>query len=655
MVAKNNRIHGNNTISQIFTPDYVAEFMVKNVINIIKDNKKNSQDLKILEPAVGEGIFLKYLLQNKFSNIFAYEMDLSLKDFLLDSFPTVNFRFDNFFGSEKHEKFDLIIGNPPYLGQNYNADIFQDYIIKYPTCAKYFVGNMDLFYYFIHLGIEKLIPGGIISYITTNYWITKSQKTGIKLLKPHILNECYLLQYIDLSCLNVFEGAKGQHNCIFVLQKKTEEEKLKKKNKHIRIIQVVGDNKSNYNKSNKSGELVNKRIFKDLIQNNTSTSIRKYNSALTNNDLNQDENWNIIYLKEVKIVVDKIENYCKYNEKIIRIKDFFIIRNGIILINDNIFILKIGKELKIEKNEFFLKVNGNFTKLSETEQSRLKKVYKSKSITQYGYDCEDNEGYILYFNKNEFKNQSHSKRNKSLEQKYPTLAKYLRQYEIKLREILINAKENPEDLFYPRRGSFIRRLEEGGKEKLVDLEPFYDISPKIFFKYISSKNIFGYSTDPYYATSDTYFLWPLANKEIDYLFVIAYLNSKLVSFLYKAKNISIKRSKTKLEYNLPLPDPNNFRTEEKSTLVDLIKNLTFRIINNTKNNHTKRIEELLDKILSYGYLSPIINYQFKEEVIKAFEKNDKNNIKMIIDTLFFWLLNLDENEIDNLLIEYYTH
>ena len=152
-----------------------------------------------------------------------------------------------------------------------------------------------------------------------------------------------------------------------------------------------------------------------------------------------------------------------------------------------------------------------------------------------------------------------------------------------------------------------------------------------------------------------HFLWPLANKEIDYLFVIAYLNSKLVSFLYKAKNISIKRSKTKLEYGLPLPHPNNLRTEEKTILVDLIKNLTSRIINNTKNNHTRRIEELLDKILSYGYLSPIINYQFKEEVIKAFEKNNKNNIKMIIDTLFFWLFNLDENDIDNLLIEYYTH
>ena len=130
MVSINNRLHGNNTIGQIFTPDHVAEFMVKNVFDFIKDNTKNSRNLKVLEPSAGEGIFLKQLLNNNFSNIFAYEMDLSLKDLLLNSFPTVNFRFHNFLGSDKSEKFDIIIGNPPYLGQNYNANVFRDYVSR---------------------------------------------------------------------------------------------------------------------------------------------------------------------------------------------------------------------------------------------------------------------------------------------------------------------------------------------------------------------------------------------------------------------------------------------------------------------------------------------------------------------------------------------
>ncbi|MCK4286008.1 MAG: N-6 DNA methylase, partial [Candidatus Lokiarchaeota archaeon] len=406
MVSKKINIKKNNSIGQIFTPDYVAEFMVKNCIIFIKRKNRNiSEEFKVLEPSVGEGVFLKYLRNNSFSNICAYEMDLSLKDTLLDSFPTIKFKFDNFLSSKISEKFDLIIGNPPYLGQNYNAEIFQEYIKKYHICSKYFVGNMDLFYFFVHLGIEKLKPGGFLSYITTNYWVTKSQKTGIKLLKPHILDECYLIQYIDLSRLNIFEGARGQHNCIFVLQKKTEQEKSRKKNKNIQIIQTQRGRESQ-----QVEEELNKRIFKDLINNLNSQYMRKYNSALTNNDLSPTDNWNLIYPQEIKDIVDKIEYYCEIKGHITKIQDYFIIRNGLILINDKIFILKEGKELKIENDDYYILVNGNYLRLSKIEKKRLKKVFKSKSIIKYGYNIEDSIGYILYFNKNEFNQKPSSNR-----------------------------------------------------------------------------------------------------------------------------------------------------------------------------------------------------------------------------------------------------
>jgi len=225
MVIKNINSNRDNIIGQIFTPSYIAEFMVRNIISFITKSRKDPSNLRVLEPSVGEGIFLKYLLKFNFSDITAYEMDDNLKDTLLNSYPNIDFIFDNFLGSNPNEKFDIIIGNPPYLGQNYNAEIFQEYTKSYPFCEKYFVGNMDLFYFFIHLGIEKLKPGGLLSFITTNYWITKSKKTGIKQIKPHVLEQCFLLQYIDLSHLKLFESAKGQQNCIFMLQKKTEDEK----------------------------------------------------------------------------------------------------------------------------------------------------------------------------------------------------------------------------------------------------------------------------------------------------------------------------------------------------------------------------------------------------------------------------------------------
>ncbi|MHA2392276.1 MAG: Eco57I restriction-modification methylase domain-containing protein [Promethearchaeota archaeon] len=647
MVSKNTKISRNDTIGQIFTPDYVAEFMVKNSSNFFKANKKNIQDIKVLEPSAGEGIFLKYL-EKEFLSIDAFEMDLSLKKMLSNSFPTINFQFVNFLGSHITEKFDLIIGNPPYLGQNYNSEVFQKYVNEYPICEKYFAGNMDLFYYFIHLGIEKLNPRGILSYITTNYWITKSQKTGIKFLKPHILSECYLLQYIDLSSLSIFDGARGQHNCIFVLQKKTEQEKIHKINKEIQITQI-----KSRNSNRRVDEIFNERIFRDLIQNKSSPYIRRYNSVLTNADLNQDDGWNLIYPKEIKTIVDKIEEYCKVNGRVSVLQDFFIIRNGIILINDSIFILENGKELKEENNEYFIKINDQFIKLSETEKSRLKKVYKSKSIKSYGYNENECIGYMLYFNKSEFNDPYPTTRNELVEIKYPSLTKYINQFKIKLREILVNAKENPEDLFYPRRGSFIRRLDEQGDEKLVDLEPFYDNSQKLFFKYISERNVFGYSNNSYYATSDTYFLWPQVNSKNNYLFMLAYLNSKVVSFLYKAKNITIKRSKTKLERGLSIPNLINFKSKTKTAICKLIEELTSYLIKNTKNDLTHKINGLLDKLPLGGYINIPNIIKFKLKIAEGLKHDNENTIKNTIDTLFFELFQLDENKINDLLNKYY--
>ncbi|MFX1456410.1 MAG: TaqI-like C-terminal specificity domain-containing protein, partial [Promethearchaeota archaeon] len=445
-----------------------------------------------------------------------------------------------------------------------------------------------------------------------NYWITKSQKTGIKLLKPHILDECYLLQYIDLSSLNIFDGAKGQHNCIFVLQKKTEQEKLHQLNKDIQIFQFIRNN---------SGYKINgqktQKIFEELIKNSNPRYGRKYISALSNNDLSRLGNWNLSYPNEIKSIVDKIESYCELEGVVQKIQDYFIIRNGLILINDKIFIVKDREELKIEDKNYYIQLNGKFLKLNEHEKIRLKKIYKSKSIEPFGYNNENFTGYLLYFNKNEFFQQSSPIRNQSLEKKYPVLSQYLKQFEPNLRKILINAKENPEDFYYPRRGSFIRRTGDDGKEELLDLEPFYENHQKIFFKFISNDNIFGYSHEPYYATSDTYFLWPLKNKKIDYLFTLAYLNSKITTFLFKAKNIIVKRSKTKLEHDLPMPNLNHFNSPKKKSIIDSIKSLTFLLIDNSQTNSSR---------------------------IK---------IQKTINKLFFKLFDLNEIELDSLLREYY--
>ena len=138
---------GLNKIGQYFTPDYLAKFMVKNAKNYyFKFHKVQSLDnITVLEPSAGEGVFLEAIIEEGFSDITSYELDDTLKNSLITKFPKVNFHFNNVLGSNTSEEYDLIIGNPPYLGQNYNAEVFQDLVHRFPICKKYFVGNMDLF------------------------------------------------------------------------------------------------------------------------------------------------------------------------------------------------------------------------------------------------------------------------------------------------------------------------------------------------------------------------------------------------------------------------------------------------------------------------------------------------------------------------------
>ena len=621
-----------NRLSQIFTPDYIAEFMVKNIKNhyLSTHNEPSIDKVKILEPSAGRGIFLKHILGEGFIDITAYELDQNLKAPLLKNYPNVKFRFENFLGSDANEKFDIIIGNPPYLGQNYNAIIFQELVRNYSICEKYFVGNMDLFYYFIHMGINKLKPAGLLSYITTNYWLTKSKKTGIKYLKPHITNDCFMLHYIDLSRIKVFKDAKGQHNCIFVLQKKNEEEKQKKHDKKIDVIQIKPSN-------NQFNEKPPEKIFTDILNKEKPPYLLKYQSAMTNKDLSRDKGWILKYPHEVKNVVEKIERHCMFNGIKFHLNDFFVIRNGLILIKDDVFVLKENQNLKIVDSDTFIKVGDDFVKLNDDEKQRLKKLYKSKVIQPFNYDKNDFSGYLIYFNKKEIINQNLTIRNELIEKKYPNLTAYINQYKEELENILRNAKENIKNIYFPRRGSFITQYDTRHKRKLINLEPYYDKEPKIFFSYISKSNVFGYSSNSYFATSDSYFLWLKEGKNnIDYLFLLAYLNSKIVKFLFKAKNITIKRSKTKLEEEIPIPNITLFRSKYQLIIIDLIRYFTSTIIHNIVSIDETKLDKLRE--ISTNTYSQLRN-----------EKSPQR----IIDILLFILFDLVEEDIDLLMDKYY--
>ncbi|MHA1804188.1 MAG: Eco57I restriction-modification methylase domain-containing protein [Promethearchaeota archaeon] len=640
-------------ISQIFTPPQVADFMVKNSLKYLS-RVKDAPTFSTLDPCAGKGVFLKSLLNHGITNIVAYEIDSALKPHLIKHFPQVDLRFENVFSSDLKEKHDLIIGNPPYLGQNYNASLFRDYISQFPFCKKFFAGNMDFHYFFIHLGIEKLKPGGILSFITTNYWIYKSRGTGIKLLKPHVLEECFLLEYVDLSPLKIFKNAKGHHDCIFFLQKKTPKQKQRHSNKKIKIIQIRPKLDPAL-----TDEEYNDQVFYGLNSGEELQNILKYESALTNKDLKSDGVWNLTYPLEVKRVIEQIEKKCYKNGKPFLLKDLFIIRNGLIFIKDEIFILELNKNLKIQKDEIFIKINDDFVKINEREKERLKPLYKSKCIRPLGHIL-DKEGlqFAIFLNKLEYTRKDPNKRNEYFKKTYPNLTRYLEQFKPELESILRNAKENPKNIYFPRRGAHVKNLNPSDNRTLSDLEPFYEHGKKIFIKYITDTNIFGYSSKCYYATSDTYFLWPkIPESKINYPFTLAYLNSKLIHFMFKAKNIVIKRSKTKLEDELPILNLDNFKSENQKQILSTIELLASRLMDD---NDSRGLPSSMPSRELIKWLANFLN-DSKNEVILTHDeielfimRKNENKLRKIIDRLIFAFFEIEEKNIDYLLSKYYN-
>lgn len=112
------------------------------------------------------------------------------------------------------KKFNIIVGNPPYMGEKNNKEIFHS-IKKTEFGKKFYESKMDYFYFFILKAIELLEDGGILSYLTTNYWL---RAEGAIKLRETLKNNGGFLEVYNYD-FSLFTKAKGQHNLVFLWKK----------------------------------------------------------------------------------------------------------------------------------------------------------------------------------------------------------------------------------------------------------------------------------------------------------------------------------------------------------------------------------------------------------------------------------------------------
>ena len=103
--------------------------------------------------------------------------------------------------------FDAVIGNPPYRRELDHKGLM-DQIAHTPFGRKYHAPRMDLWYYFVHRGLELLKPSGLLSFIVSAYWTSGA---GARKLIRTLKDEARIDEMFLLEKLNVFAHVAGRH------------------------------------------------------------------------------------------------------------------------------------------------------------------------------------------------------------------------------------------------------------------------------------------------------------------------------------------------------------------------------------------------------------------------------------------------------------
>ncbi|HED0696676.1 TPA: Eco57I restriction-modification methylase domain-containing protein [Campylobacter coli] len=158
--------------------------------------------------------FKSFFSKNMFE--FSFDEKVAIKEF-----ANLKKEYDNIFNLESNHPFewrfefpeildddgnfkgfDLIIGNPPYIKEAENKELFTN-----TKKLRTYQGKMDIWYHFVGCGFDILKNNGYLAFIATNNWVTNS---GAKKLRNIVLEESQILSLVDFSSFMVFDSASIQ-------------------------------------------------------------------------------------------------------------------------------------------------------------------------------------------------------------------------------------------------------------------------------------------------------------------------------------------------------------------------------------------------------------------------------------------------------------
>jgi hypothetical protein len=458
-----------------------------------------------------------------------------------------DFDFEVYFSEVFHEKggFDVVIANPPYIGEKGHKEIFRE-VKNGGSLGKFYQGKMDLFYFFLHLALNLGKENSNVTFITTNYFPTA---TGAKKLRQDFKERAIIKNLNNFNELKIFESALGQHNMITILEKAQNENAIAQ----TCVTQRQGT--------------ATPEILQQILNGND-TETRYYKVA--QKDLYDGENC------DIRLSGTSIENHDPIQTTLSKIKSQGELLGTICNVNQGIVtgadkvsrkhIRKYKVNAQIGSGIFVLSDNEiNDLKLTIKEMEILKPWFKNSDVHRWNTNINTKEKLIFAD-----KRLQNLKDNK------------LQDYLMRFKKILDNSTSNSPYLHRPRDIDFIN-------EKIV--------APQR-----SPRNTFGYNKVPWYASADVYFITE-KDKSVFLKYVLALLNSRLYYlWLYhrgKLKGEALELYQKPLS-EIPIKKISEAVQEPFIEIVDKILAITKDkdyLQNSTKQAQVREYEKQIDKMV----------------------------------------------------------
>lgn len=459
-------------------------------------------------------------------------------------------------------RYDIIIGNPPYLMEvRSNQSIFRLYS-KHPETSPRYEPKMDVFYFFMFKNIDILNDLGIMSIFVQEYWLDRYHARH---LREFVFGSTVPLYIILFKRYKVFQDAPGHHSMLFLACK--QDPASLDASGHLIVVQ--------------DEKVLNDDLLQEIID---YAGVHIHDTVM---------NAATFYDAEKDKVYTNGSGEKQFFEQMHVMPHFFINENEI-QIGINIpqpFIRRAGKiegvfVLPIEQLERM--------SLSNDEQGLLKPFHKATDIDAFSFVIR--EEFFIIYTTNEAKD---------LVEKCPELYPSLRAH-LDLYAESITSDHKPYGLHRPRQPEwFEARLKIIGIRKTK--EPKFAVVPQ-----------------DYYMDQSAVFIRPDAREQYSPYFICAYLNSSVALKMLggiKSQGGQLQVDKSVL-VKLPIPKVNKEVADLVSCLASWLH--VFGVMKTTEFN-TKidpklalSLEELLDTIFKEVVENAGATSTILEELVATF-------------------------------------